>query len=287
MKSLKSSILTILIASMILLSGCSPAATVTPEDTLVPAATPEPMPTETPVPVTLTVSAAASLTESFTEIGNLFQAANPGVTVSFNFAGSQELAQQIVQGAPVDVFASANQKQMDVAATEKKIPAETVQNFASNRLVVIYPADNPAGLTQLTDLTKPGLKLVLAGAEVPVGQYSLNFLDAAEKSGQFTAGYKDAVLANVVSYENNVRAVLSKVALGEADAGIVYLTDIGNARDKVGTIDIPDDLNVIATYPIAALPDGPQAQLGQAFVKFVLSDEGQQVLSKYGFSTVK
>lgn len=271
----------LLLAAMLLITGCGRTA--------VDALTQTP-PADSPVtrtPATLTVSAAASLTEAFSEIGKQFESANPGVTVTFNFAGSQELAQQIVQGAPVDVFASANTKQMTVVTDDQKIPANAPQTFAANRLVVVFPADNPGGLKSLADLAKPGLKLVLAGPEVPVGQYSLDFLDAADKSGQFEAGFKAAVTANIVSYENNVRAVLSKVTLGEADGGIVYATDIGNARDKVGVLQIPNELNVIATYPIVALPDGPQAALGQAFVDFVLSSAGQQILSTYGFSTVK
>ena len=129
--------------------------------------------------MTITVSAAASLTESFTEIDKLFRAANPNVEVVFNFAGSQELAQQIIQGAVVDVFASANDKQMDLVLSEKNLPADSKTTFATNQLVVIYPRDNPANLTGLADLARPGLKLVFAGPEVAVGQYSVEFLDRA------------------------------------------------------------------------------------------------------------
>jgi len=243
--------------------------------------TPQPSPAE---PETLTISAASSLTEAFSEIGGLFESANPPVKVTFNFAGSQELAQQIIQGAAVDVFASANQKQMDVVLAELKLQPGTAKIFAANRLVVVYPVRNTAGLTSLADLARPGLKLVLAGAEVPVGQYSLDFLDKAETSGEFSAGFQQAVLGNIVSYEQNVRAVLTKVALDEADAGIVYATDVGTATDQVGILEIPEALNIIARYPILALPDSQQNTWGQAFVDFVLSPTGQQVLEKYGFS---
>ena len=234
-------------------------------------------------PVTITVSAAASLTESFTEIGKLFRDANPNVEVVFNFAGSQELAQQIIQGAVVDVFASANNKQMDLVLAEKNLPAETKTVFVTNQLVVIYPRDNPANLTGLADLARPGLKLVFAGPEVPVGQYSLDFLALAEKSGNFIPGYQQAVMNNIVSYENNVRAVLTKVGLGEADVGIVYTTNASSAKDQIGWIEIPATLNIAAEYPILVLPDSSRAEMAQAFVDFVLSPTGQAVLKSYGF----
>lgn len=243
--------------------------------------------TPAPQPVTITISAAASLTESFSEIGQRFEEAHPGVSLIFNFAGSQELAQQISQGARVDVFASANQKQMDFVITASDFPGDAPVVFAHNRLVVIVPADNPASITDLADLANPGLKLVFAGAEVPVGQYSLDFLNRAEASGMFTPGFQQAVLDNIVSYENNVRAVLTKVSLGEADGGVVYATDAITAVGTVKILDIPPELNVTASYPILALPNAVQAEWGRAFVDFVLSDTGQQVLKKYGFTPVR
>lgn len=243
--------------------------------------------TPTSQPVTITVSAAASLTESFTEIGALFQDAHPNVRLVFNFAGSQELAQQIIQGAVVDVFASANNKQMDLVLSEKNLPADSKKIFASNQLVVIYPRDNPANLTGLADLARPGLKLVFAGPEVPVGQYSLDFLALAEQSGVFAPGYQQAVMNNIVSYENTVRAVLTKVGLGEADAGIVYATDANNAKGQIGQIEIPPPLNITAEYPILALPGSTQIEMAQAFVDFVLSPTGQAVLKSYGFSPAR
>ena len=175
------------------------------------------------------VFAAASLTEPFGEIGKSFEAAHPGVTVVYNFAGSQQLAQQINAGAPADVFASANKKQMGATIDAGSVISGTQQIFARNRLVVIYPKDNPAGLKDLNDLANPGLKLVLAAKEVPVGQYTLDFLDKAAADPALGTTFKDAVLKNVVSYEDNVKNVLTKVALGEADAGIVYLSDISGA----------------------------------------------------------
>ena len=165
------------------------------------------------------VLAAASLTEPFTEIGQLFEQQHPGAKVRFNFAGSQQLAQQLVSGAPADVFASANPDQMQAAVQAGRILPDAPQIFAGNRLVVIIPADNPGGLQTLADLAKPGLQVVLAAKEVPVGQYTLSFLEKASHDPAFGADYSAAVLQNVVSYENNVKAVLTKVQLGEADAG--------------------------------------------------------------------
>lgn len=232
----------------------------------------------------LLVFAAASLTDAFTDIGRNFEAANPGVSVTFNFAGSQQLVQQISQGAPADVFASANPAQMDSIIVVGDVVSGTQRTFARNRLVVIHPKDNPAGLTKLEDLAQPGLKLVLAAKEVPVGGYSLDFLRKASELPQYTSAYSETVLANVVSYEENVRAVLSKIALGEADAGIVYSSDVTpDALDQVTRIDIPDALNTLATYPIAPIKNASQAALAQRFVDYVLTPEAQQVLTTHGF----
>jgi molybdate transport system substrate-binding protein len=266
---------TSLLLSILVLIACSPV-------------TPQP-PAVVPVQAgTLTIYAAASLNDAFNEIGAVFSATNPGFMIVYNFAGSQQLAQQIVEGAPADVFASANNTQMNVAIESGRILTGTQRIFTRNRLVVVTPADNPAGISTLQDLSKPGLKLVFAAAEVPVGQYSLDFLDKAEADGSLGAGYKDAVLANVVSYEENVRAVLTKVTLGEADAGIVYTSDsTRDAGEQVQRIDIPDTLNTVASYPIAPLADSPRIALAEAFIDYVLSAEGQERLAKYGFLAVE
>jgi molybdenum ABC transporter molybdate-binding protein len=277
----------LLLIVMLASAACASQATPAPALTSAPAATavpPTPVPpTATPEPRTLTVLAAASLTESFTELGKTFEAQNPGVTVAFNFAGSQQLAQQLDQGAPADVFASASKKYMDAAVSSKRVVKYDAKTFVTNRLVVIFPKDNPAGLKELKDLAKPGLKLDLADKSVPVGQYSLDFLDKASKDEKFGATFKDDVLKNVVSYETDVKAVVSKIALGEADAGIVYITDFNAAADKLGMLDIPDALNSIAAYPIAAITDSKNTDLASAFVSLVLSPDGQKVMAKYGF----
>jgi molybdate transport system substrate-binding protein len=266
----------------ILLSACGASA-----PTRSPAATATPTVTASEA-VTVNVFAAASLTEAFSEIGKQVEAQHGGVTVVFNFAGSQQLAQQLAEGAPADVFASANQKQMDAVIKSEQVVSGTSQTFLSNRLVLIYPKDNPAKLTQLQDLAKPGLKLVLAAKEVPVGQYALDFLDKTAKDQTFGASFKDNVLKNVVSYENDVKAVLTKVVLGEADAGIVYSSDVvGDNAAKVGQIEIPDALNVIAKYPIAVIKDSTHPDLARSFVDYVLSPAGQAILAKFGFIPVK
>jgi molybdate transport system substrate-binding protein len=234
--------------------------------------------------VTLTVFAAASLTDVFKELGRNFERYNPGVKVVFNFAPSQLLSQQLNQGAPADVFASANTAQMNVAITGGRV--STSQVFVRNRLVVIYPANNPGEIKELRDLAKPGLQLVLAAQAVPVGQYALDFLDKATADPVYSASFKSEVLKNAVSYENNVKAVLAKVALGEADAGIVYTTDVlGSDALKVKRLFIPDQLNTVAAYPIAVVDDTVNAYWASGFVRYVLSTDGQLILWKYGFIT--
>ncbi len=237
-----------------------------------------------PKPLALTVFAAASLTDAMTELGGAFMAEHPGVQVIYNFAGSQQLAQQLAHGAPADVFASANQAQMETAIASGRVAAGAARTFAHNRLVVVYPEDNPAELASLLDLARPGIKLVLAAGEVPVGAYSMHFLENASLEGGYGASYREAVLANVVSYEENVHAVYSKVALGEADAGIVYATDIPRDNpDGVGVLEIPQNINIMAEYPIAVIQDSVQPKQADAFLEFVLSPPGQDILSGYGF----
>lgn len=240
-------------------------------------------PTTTPEPRTLTVFAATSLTDAFTEIGTVFEAANPGVTVTFNFAGSQALRTQIEEGAPVDVFASANMKEMDTLVTGGFIEQDAPKIFLTNKLVVILPADNPAALEKLEDLATPGIKLVLGAEEVPVGKYARQALDQMDAS--FGTDFKDKVLANVVSNEDNVKQVAAKVQLGEADAGIVYTSD-AVAAPELKNIEIPAELNVVAQYPIAPLTRSVNADLAAQFVNYVLSTESQEILQKWGFGPI-
>jgi iron complex transport system substrate-binding protein len=173
---------------------------------------------------------------------------------------------------------------MDVTIEAGRVVSGTQKTFVRNRLVVIYPQDNPAGITQLPDLAKPGLKLILAAKEVPVGQYSLDFLNKAITDTAFSPTYMDEVLKNVVSYEDNVKLVLTKISLGEGDAGIVYTSDItGDSADQVGRLDISDNLNTVASYPLAVVNDSAAPKQAQAFVDFVLSATGQEIFTRYGF----
>jgi molybdate transport system substrate-binding protein len=218
-------------------------------------------------PTGIKVFAAASLTAAFNQLGERYTAANGGTKVSFNFAGSQALATQIRQGAPADVFASADVPNMDKARDLVDPP----QNFASNRLRIVVEKGNPRGVKSLDDLAGKDLKVVLAAPQVPAGRYAEQILDRAGVSVQ------------PVSLEDNVKAVVTKVSLGEADAGIVYATDVTAGGDKIEGVDIPKDQNVTATYPIATVKASKHQQQAQAFVDLVRSPDGQRVLESFGF----
>lgn len=222
----------------------------------------------------LTVSAAASLTDAFTEIGAAFEDANPHVTVTFNFGPSDGLATQINEGAPVDVFASASPTWMNVVQDEG--PGVTGRtDFASNMLAIIVPSDNPAAIRNLDDLTDDSVQLVIAAEGVPAGDFARDIFE--------NAGIADAALANVVSNEEDVKAVITKVFSGDADAGIGYVTDVTTELvDQLSLITIPDDVNVITTYPIAVVAGSQEADLAQRFVDYVL-DGGQRTLANYAF----
>lgn len=259
-----------------LASACSAPATLAPAPTAAPTATLEPQ--------MLTIFAAASLTSAFGEVGKAFEAANPGVTVKFNFGGSQTLRTQVEQGAKADVFASANTKEMEALVAGSFVTGGSPKPFATNQLIVIMPANNPAGLKTLADLARSGLKIILAAKEVPVGNYALQVLAKLDKS--IGTGYKDKVLKNVVSYENDVKQVVAKIQLGEADAGIVYTSDTVAAPD-LQKIEIPAENNVIARYPLAALTRTKSPKLAQAFIDYLLSANGQSSLRKWGFLPVE
>jgi molybdate transport system substrate-binding protein len=218
-------------------------------------------------PSELKVFAAASLTAAFTELGQQYTSANGGTKVTVNFAGSQALATQIQQAAPADVYASADLTNMD----KVKDLVGTPKSFASNLLQIVVEQGNPKGIKKLDDLASKDVKVVLAAEEVPAGKYAKQVLDQAGVSVQ------------PVSQEDNVKAVVTKVSLGEADAGIVYVTDVTAGGDKVEGVEIPKDQNVTATYPIATVKASKAPDKAQAFMDLVLSDQGQQVLKSYGF----
>jgi molybdate transport system substrate-binding protein len=233
----------------------------------------------------LTVFAAASLTDAFEAIGSELESANPDLSITYNFGGSQALVTQLEEGAQADVFASANTAQMDAAIEADLVAGEPVP-FVHNRLAVVTPADNPAGIESAADLGKEGILLVLAQTEVPAGRYAREAVcRMASDTAAYGSDFVQRVATNVVSEEEDVRDVLSKVTLGEADAGIVYVSDAAAAGEQVHVVDIPDEVNVIATYPIAVLAEGDQA-LGSAFVAYLLSEEGQALLERFGFQPV-
>lgn len=232
----------------------------------------------------ITVFAAASLTESFNELGKAFEANHAGVTVRLSYAASNQLRTQMEHGAKADVFASANTKEMDTAVKAALIDADAVKIFARNRLVVIVPKDNPGKVSTLSDLAKPGLKFIMADPAVPVGKYTLDMLDKVAGDDKYGAKFKEAVLKNVVSREDSVKAVVAKVRLGVADAGVAYVSDVTPAAAKeISAVEVPDTFNQLATYPIAALTKSAQSQLAKDFVTFIVSEDGQKVLLKYGF----
>jgi len=221
---------------------------------------------------TLTVFAAASLTDVFTELGDQLEAENPQLEVQFNFAGSSALATQLTQGAPADVFASANPQQMDVVSGAG-LPRGTPVVFAENVLEIAVPPGNPGGVTGLADFADPDLALAVCAPEVPCGA-------AAEQV--FAAAGVDA---QPDTQEEDVKAALTKVQLGEVDAALVYATDVQAAGDAVEGIPFPESDRAVNEYPLAVLTAAPNAAAGQAFVDLVRSEEGQQALTAAGFRT--
>jgi len=233
----------------------------------------------------LFVFAAASLTETLQEAEPVFEKAHPGVDVRLNLAASSRCRIQIEQGAPADVFLSANTSNMDplVEAGLAKNPVI----FTHNRVVIIAPKSNPGQLIGASDLAKPGLKLVTCGPEVPIGKYTRIVIDNMDASGDYGTNFKVKVLANIASEEPNVKGIVAKVLLGEADAGICYASDVtAAARPKLKVIDIPDEVNVIADYPLAVITGSSQQALAQQFVAFILSEQGQKLLAENGFIPV-
>ena len=244
----------IIIAVALLLGACaSPSATGTPQVKDV------------------NVFAGASLTDGFSKAGDEFAKSNARVRFTFNFGSSSTLATQITNGAPADVFASADAANMQ-KIVDAKLTDGSPAGFATNRLEIAVGAGNPKKITGLADLARPDVVVVLAAPTVPAGKYAL---EALAKAG---------VTAKPVSQEVDVRAVLNKVSLGEADAGIVYVTDVKSAGNRVTGVDIPEQHQVVARYPIAVVKDSKNAELAHRFVDYVLSPAGQNVLAEFGFS---
>ncbi len=262
----RTSVLAAAAVATLVLAGCgSPAAGSggTPGSAVAPSPT-------GPGP-TLTVFAAASLRSTFTTLGTTFEASHPGTTVSFSFAGSSDLVAQLQQGAPADVFASADTANMAKATGDDLVAGSPVA-FATNTLEIAVPPGNPAGVTSFSDLARSGIKVVVCAPQVPCGA-------AAQKIETATG-----TVLTPVSEENAVTDVLGKVTSGEADAGLVYVTDVKGAGDKVLGVPFPESREAVLTYPVAALRGSRQPGLADAFVRLVTSEEGQRVLADAGFA---
>jgi molybdate transport system substrate-binding protein len=218
----------------------------------------------------VTVFAASSLTAAFTEIGEAFTAQNPDVDVTFNFAASSELVTQIGQGAPADIFASADLDNMTRLTDVGDAGSEPVV-FTTNLAEIIVAPGNPEGITGVADLADDDLVVVQCAPEVPCGAYAARIFENA------------GVTVTPKSLEENVKAVVTKVTLGEADAGIVYATDVIAAGDDAEGVEVPADVNVVAEYPIALTAEAPNAEGGEAFIEFVTGEVGQEILESYGF----
>ncbi|MFJ8990386.1 molybdate ABC transporter substrate-binding protein [Streptomyces sp. NPDC102279] len=253
-------------AALLALSACSSS-----DDTSDSSSTPTSSASSSPKPTgTVTVFAAASLKESFTSLGKEFEQAHPGTKVTFNFGGSDTLAASITGGAPADVFAAASPKTMAVV-TDKKDAATAPATFVRNQLEIATLPGNPDKVASLKDLTKSGLKVVLCDKTVPCGAAAQKALDASH------------LKLTPVSYEQDVKSALTKVELKEADAAVVYKTDVKAAGDKVEGVEFPESADAINDYPIALLKDAPNAEAAKAFIALVQSPEGQKVLTAAGF----
>jgi molybdate transport system substrate-binding protein len=219
----------------------------------------------------ITVLAAASLSNAFKEVGTAFKAANPGTEVTFSFAGSNDLAAQVNEGAPSDVFASADQNNMKKVTDAGNTQGEPVI-FATNLLEIMVAPGNPKGITGVADLANPDLVVITCDPAVPCGTYAQQIFTNA------------GVTVTPKSLEQDVNAVATKIVNGAGDAGIVYATNVKSAGDKAAGVEIPKDINVIAQYPIAITKQSGNAATAQGFIDYVLSDAGQQILAKYGFT---
>jgi molybdate transport system substrate-binding protein len=235
----------------------------------------------------LTVFAAMSLTDAFNKTAQAFEANNSGVTISFNYAAAQVLATQLQQGASADIFASADLTHMNSVKDAGLMNNSSITIFAENKLAIIVPTANPANITSLADLAKPGIKLDIVNSSAPCGMYTLQMLAQASNNSTYGSGFKNSVLANVVSEETMANDAVAKVAIGQVDAALVYKSDVPTAyQSKVETITIPDSVNVLGPYPIGVLSGSQNAQLAQSFVNYVMSPDGQAILQSYGFIPV-
>lgn len=256
--------LPVLALLLVVLSGCAPRSAAAAPDELV-------------------VFAAASLGDAFDAAGLAFARVYPELRVRSSYGGSSQLRIQLEHGAPADLFASADERQMAVAR-QSGVVAAAPRVFARNRLVAIIPASNPAGLRELRDLARPGLKIVTTQPDVPAGAYTRQLLDRLAAEPSYGPAYRTAVLANLASEEDNVRQVVAKVRLGQADAGFAYRTDVTpSAAEELAVLAIPDRFDQPSVYLVAPTAGARAPSAAERFVEFLLSAEGQTILDRYGF----
>jgi molybdate transport system substrate-binding protein len=237
--------------------------------------------------VELTVFAAASLTGAMTDIAKAYETVHPDTKIILNFDGSQALRTQIEEGARADLFLSANTRHMTALRGRGLIVNDSVRIFAKNRLALIVPKHNPANITGIPDLSRPGVRLVMGTKEVPFGDYTRQVLEKMADDPAYGSAFHDAVMANVISEEPSVTSLIAKLRLGEADAGIAYASDVnGGDREIVTSIAVPDKYNVIASYPLGIVEESTVKDRAAAFAEFITSPEGSAILARYGFTPV-
>ncbi len=233
--------------------------------------------------ITLTVFAASSLATALTELGTLYEAQNEGVTIRLSFAGSQTLRTQIQDGASADIFVSANWSQMEALLGSEQIREENIVDFTSNTLAVVLPSSNDRGLETLDDLTEPGVKIVIGTEEVPVGNYTRQALEKLNSHPDLGPDYSKQLMTNIVSTEQSVRQIVTKVQLGEIDAAFVFVSNLVSAGDDVIPISIPAEYNVKASYYIVPIAQRANVDASVAFIDFLSTDEAKTILTKWGF----
>ncbi|MGB7571546.1 MAG: molybdate ABC transporter substrate-binding protein [Methanothrix sp.] len=237
-------------------------------------------------PKELTIFCGAGLAGAFNEIWQLYENASD-IGVAFNFDGVPSLRAQIENGAYADVLVSSNLKHMDALKAEGLINNSTVKIFARNKVAVVVPNDNPANIVNLTDLARPGIMILMGTRELPIGDYARQVLDKLANDSEYGPEYKEKVISNIVSEETTVNRIVSKVALGEVDAGFAFMSDVSPSMvGKVTKIPIPDKYNVVGDFPVGVLSQSNNTQEAQAFIDVIMSNEGQAILDKYGFIPV-